>query len=302
MSTVTIFSSPKPFSDPHINVIQRNAIQSWKSLGDQVEVILIGDESGLRDTASDLGVQYIPEVERNQQKTPLVHSVFDQARQASAHEILMYLNADIILLPECLPIISRVDQLEENYLLVGRRWDLNITWEIDFLSNWIAEMERLLVQEGKLRAPSAMDYFVFPRHLFQEIPPFTIGRAGWDNWMIYYAHQQQWRSIDVTSSLRVIHQNHDYSHLPEGKSHYDLEESYQNVALSGGMATMYDLLDVNFTLKGGRIRRKRLNLLRFLRKMERLVIPDKQIGWRWSLTRFLRRSRRKLSKTGWVND
>jgi hypothetical protein len=120
--------------------------------------------------------------------------------------------------------------------------------------------------------------------------------------MIYYAHQQQWRIIDVTSSLRVIHQNHDYSHLPEGKSHYDLEESYQNVALSGGMATMYDLLDVNFTLKGGRIRRKRLNLLRFLRKMERLVIPDKQIGWRWSLTRFLRRSRRKLSKTGWVND
>ena len=40
MSFLTIFSAPKKFTDPHIDIIQRNAIQSWQHLGPDVEVIL----------------------------------------------------------------------------------------------------------------------------------------------------------------------------------------------------------------------------------------------------------------------
>ena len=32
-STITIFTAPKPFTDPHIDLIQRNAIRSWRDLG-----------------------------------------------------------------------------------------------------------------------------------------------------------------------------------------------------------------------------------------------------------------------------
>ena len=298
MSTITIFSTPKPFSDPHINMIQRNAIQSWKQLGDLVEVLLIGEEPGLKEAAEDIGVRYIPDVERNQFGTPLVNSIFDQARKESSHQILFYINADIILLPESVMVVNSIHQQENEFLLVGKRWDLNISREIDFKMDWAAELEAKLEIEGKLRAPTAMDYFAFPRHQYQNIPPFAIGRAGWDNWMIYYGNQQPWPIIDTTPSHRVIHQNHDYSHLPDGQPHYDLEESYQNVALSGGMTTMHDLLDVNLIYEGGRIRKKSLTIPRLLRKLERIVIPDEQEGWRWSMTRILRRSRRKLSKLG----
>ena len=58
MSTITIFSTPKSFSDPHINMIQRNAIRSWKQLGDVVEVLLIGDEPGLREGLVDNYISY----------------------------------------------------------------------------------------------------------------------------------------------------------------------------------------------------------------------------------------------------
>ena len=33
MSFLTIFTAPKPFTDPHINLIQRNALRSWLALG-----------------------------------------------------------------------------------------------------------------------------------------------------------------------------------------------------------------------------------------------------------------------------
>jgi hypothetical protein len=296
MSTITLFSTPKPFTDPHINIIQRNAIRSWKNLGPDVDVLLIGDESGLEKAAGDIGVKFIPDVERNAFGTPLVNSIFNQARESSNGEILLYINADIILLPEVLDVISEVRKLEEDFLIVGRRWDLSITEEIDFSSSWIQNITNSLKEDGKLRAPTAIDYFIFPRQLYKEIPPFAIGRAGWDNWMIFFGMGQPWPVVDATPSLRVVHQNHDYSHLPGGKPHYDLEESNMNVTLSGGMKSLYDLLDVNLVYKNGRIQPKRFSVPRGLRKLERLVIPDQKEGWRWSITRILRKSRKRISK------
>jgi hypothetical protein len=192
-------------------------------------------------------------------------------------------------------VIQKIHQLKKEFLLVGRRWDLDITSEIAFDSDWSNEMKIRVEKEGKLQSPAAMDYFVFPKHLYQEIPPFAVGRAGWDNWMIYHGMQQLWPVIDVTPALIVIHQNHDYSHLPDGKPHFDLDESSHNVNLGGGYTKSYDLLDVKWEFKGGRIGKVQLTLSHLLRKIERFINPQKREGWRWELTRKLRKLRRKLS-------
>ena len=57
-------------------VQQRNAIQSWQQLGDWVEVVLVGDDPGTAETARNLHVRHMPNVERNAYGTPLVDSVF----------------------------------------------------------------------------------------------------------------------------------------------------------------------------------------------------------------------------------
>lgn len=295
MSTITIFTAPKAFTDPHINIIQRNAILSWKDLGPRAEVILIGDEEGMSEVASELDVRQLPDVARNEMGTPLVNSIFNLARDAASHQIMIYLNADIILLPNCLSIVDQICRLEKDFLLVGHRWDLDITEAMDFPKNWADPITERVNREGRKRAERAMDYFIFPRHLFQDIPPFAIGRAGWDNWMIYHATQQAWPVIDITPSHRVVHQNHDYRHLPDGKAHYDLEESHQNVALAGWTMATYDLLDVPLVFQAGKIKRKPITLPRVLRKLERTVMPEEQEGWRWQITRILRKMRRRIS-------
>ena len=53
MAFLTFFSTPKPFTRPHIDLIQRNAIQSWLRAGEDVEVILIGEEEGLAEVAAE---------------------------------------------------------------------------------------------------------------------------------------------------------------------------------------------------------------------------------------------------------
>jgi hypothetical protein len=52
---ISFFTTPKSFSG-HIGVIQRNALQSWKRLDPDDEVILLGDETGSAEAARDLGL------------------------------------------------------------------------------------------------------------------------------------------------------------------------------------------------------------------------------------------------------
>ena len=50
---VTIFAMPKPFGR-ETDLIQRNAVKSWSMLQPHVEVLLIGEEQGIAETAVDL--------------------------------------------------------------------------------------------------------------------------------------------------------------------------------------------------------------------------------------------------------
>ena len=183
--------------------------------------------------------------------------------------------------------------IKQEFLLVGRRMDLDINWDISYDSGWYMDLIKLSEEEGKIH-PTGIDYFIFPKHLLTNIPPFVVGRGGWDNWMIYYGMKQSWPVIDLTSSLKVIHQNHDYHHLPGGAPHYGLEESQHNVELGGGMRNVFDLFDVSKIYQGGRIKTKKPTLVKLLRLIERMVSANTKEGWRWIVTLFLRRSQVRI--------
>jgi len=295
MPELVIFTAPKPFTDPHIDLIQRNAIRSWLQFGDRVEVVLIGDEEGIAAAAEEFQVSHRGNVRKNSWGTPLVNSIFSLAREATKAPVLLYLNADIILLPGFIDIVRSIDESEDEYLLVGRRTDLDIEQPLSFDSGWDQKLELRARQHAGKTSYTAIDYFVFPREIFQEIPPFAIGRAGWDNWMIFNAQDQGWKTIDLSPSTTVIHQNHDYRHLPGGKPHYKLEESKLNVQYGGGETHIYDLLDLKWEYSDQKITRIKFDRLRLLRKLERWVMSESREGWRWRVTRWIKRARKKLS-------
>ena len=299
MTFLTIFSTPKPFTDPHIATIQRNAIQSWTKLGAEVDTLLVGDERGQAEAAADYGVKVLKSVARNKEGTPLVSSIFELARQASDSPYLAYVNADILLMDD---IVAATQQIAgalagEPFLLIGQRWDLDVTDRMDFSASWQAQLRAEVSERGELHRPAGSDYFVFPRAVFQDMPDFAIGRAGWDNWMIFHALQQGWPVIDGTPSVMIVHQNHDYSHLPGGRPHYDQKESQDNMDMAGGLANMYMVLDTKQQLVAGQIRPAPITLPRIIRTAERWMMPPNGSlrGFRGGLTRQLRKLRRKLA-------
>jgi hypothetical protein len=102
--------------------------------------------------------------------------------------------------------------------------------------------------------------------------------------MIYKARQQKWTVIDCTSSMMIVHQNHDYSHLPGGKSHYEHPDTNENIRLAGGQANIrYTILDSTLQLADGKLIRPKMTSLRFTRKVELFLravfffLPEKMI-------------------------
>ncbi len=280
MARLTLFSAPKPFTDPHIALIQRNAIRSWLHLP-ETEVVLVGEEEGLAEAAAELGVRHLPDVRRNAQGTPLVSDIFAQARAVSKAPLLAYVNADIILLPDFVAAARRAAARNERFLLVGQRWDLDVREPLAFAAGWEDALRARARREGQLHPPAGSDYFVFPRGAFEDIPDFAIGRAGWDNWMIYKARREGWPVIDGTPSIFIIHQNHDYRHLPGGQPHYRQPETFENIRLAGGRAvTRFSLLDASHRLEAEGLAPVPRDRARLMRALERRVLFH--FGPRWA--------------------
>ena len=153
MALITLFSAPKPFTDPHIAVIQRNAIKSWTWLPD-VEVILLGEELGLAEAARELEVKHLPDVARNASGTPLVSSMFQQARQNSSADLLCIINADMILIPDFLEAARRSHLQRDKFVLLSQRWDLDITEPIEFTDGWQNRLSSRVHRQGNLHRPA----------------------------------------------------------------------------------------------------------------------------------------------------
>ena len=250
-ASLTIFSIPKPFVG-HIGLIQRNAITSWTLIRPRPEIILLGDEEGTAKIADELGLVHIPAIECNVWGTPLISSAFANIQACSKHKTLCYINCDIILLPRFTEVFICARKFSR-FLVIGRRTNLWVREPIDFsVNDWDTSLCQLIDREGVLHSHWGIDYFVFPRNLWRQVPPFAIGRLMWDNWLIYDARRRRIPVIDATSVVKAVHQNHSVTSnimLPSGDWDWSHPEVQSNLALAGGPNCSYNVYDSTWVLR-----------------------------------------------------
>jgi len=253
---ITFFTIPKPFRG-HINIIQRNAIKSWTLLHPQIEIILLGDEEGTAEVAEKLGVKHIPNVEKNEFGTPLINSAFDIAQSNSSNGIMVYINSDIIFMKDFLSAIQLLKESNQNldmFLMVGQRWDTDLTESIDFsVANLESQLKRYLVRNAVIHEPTGIDYFVFSEKLFKKVskkmPSFAIGRPGWDNWVINFVTYIGAIVIDASEVITAIHQNHSYTHIKEGfQGAFFGEEAKRNLRYAESYGSLKTIDDASHRL------------------------------------------------------
>ena len=149
---ITVFSNPRPFIEP-FKTMQYNAIRSWLHLHPDVQIILFEDENGTtQKVAKELNTQYVNDIQTNEFGTPLIDGVFTQMRNLAKNDIVVQVNADIILTQSFLNTIVSLEKTMngDQFLMIGRRWDLDVTTEIEFdqTNRWEKEILQRVKKEA----------------------------------------------------------------------------------------------------------------------------------------------------------
>lgn len=238
-------------------MIQTNALRSWLKLEPPCDVILFGDEDGTAATAGRFGVAHLPAVSCNEFGTPLLNDLFEKAQEIAAHKLVCFVNADIILMNDFMSAVKAVYGSKESFLMVGRRWNLDLRQPFNFeRPGWADNLRLTAKQHGNPGLPYYIDYFVFPKGLFENLPPFAIGRAAFDNWLLWKARSAGAALVDASEAIMAVHQNHDYAHHPEGREGVYLGfEAKRNRELMGGSHHLFTLEDATHCLTPSGLKR-----------------------------------------------
>jgi hypothetical protein len=207
---VTFFTTAKPFLG-HDGVIQRNALKSWKLLHPDVEVILFGDDDGAAEACAELELVHHPVVERHESGTKRLDHIFRRANEIGRHNYLCYSNCDIVLMEDFWRAFEKARAWRERFLLVSQRWDMNITAPIDFGVGWGRRLRIATLEHGVRQNEYWIDFFLFRKGLYVEMPPLIVGHCYWDNWMIWKAQEDRVPVVDASRCVVPVHQNHRYS-------------------------------------------------------------------------------------------
>ena len=177
---LTFFTSLKP-SSGRAEVIQTQSLRNWHDVFDGADIL-----------------------EFEGPIAPFGKMVRD-VEAGSDSDLLMYANSDILFDKRQVANLwqsmaaKKSTIIEGDFLLTGQRIDI--------------------LEDGskRLHRPSGMDYFVFRRGMFHDLPETKMGRAYCDNALVSYCLRRNIPVIDTSFALRVEHQFHDYGHVAGGK-------------------------------------------------------------------------------------
>jgi hypothetical protein len=188
----------------------------------------------VEDAATVFGVAHAPDVERNELGTPRLDSIFRVAEEHVRTTMLCYVNADIMLGPDFLVATSRLADFSRSFIATGRRFDVEVFTDLSEGLALQSELGRLRAC-GTLHEKTGLDYFLFRRGLYADVPPFAIGRTVWDNWLLWAARRRGAALIDATDAITALHQRHDYDHVRGGEvAAWRGPEARRNLQLAGG--------------------------------------------------------------------
>lgn len=207
---ITFFTTAKPFRE-HDGIIQRNALKSWTLLHPDVEVILFGDDEGAAEASIALGLRHEPYVKCHESGAKQLDYIFARASQLARHDYLCYSNCDIVLMSDFWRMFEKTRRWKERFLVVGQRWDTDVTELIDFADpDWREQLRKFVLTNGFQQDEFWVDFFLFRRGMYAEIPALIVGHCYWDTWMIWRALKDGVSILDCSLVVMPVHQNHGY--------------------------------------------------------------------------------------------
>lgn len=208
---LTIFTTPRPFKG-HNEVAFRNAIRSWRLLIPTPDIIVLG---GSGTWAKTEGARYLHGYRRNDRDLPYLDDFVAKAQELARYDILCLTSDHLVFFQDLMDTLYVIDeQFPGPFLLVGRRWNVDQYWPIDFDADWQTLLLDKMAAIGEFRGSASKDYMIFRRPLVMDPPPFLIGRPWYDSWFVWAAKRDGVPVIDGSLSITAVHANHSFPHIP----------------------------------------------------------------------------------------
>ncbi|MDR1510880.1 MAG: hypothetical protein LBS53_14745 [Synergistaceae bacterium] len=174
-------------------------------------------------------MEHIPWIEKTESGTPLFSDALLKGQDYARSDVVAFVNSDIILFDDFVQAIEKTKTMHwKRYLLIGQRMDCDFTRSIDFSNScWQTDIRNEIERSATLHPPTGKDYFIFPKGTYEKIPPFAIGRMGFDCWMVSASIMKGFPVADMTDGIFAVHQNHDYRHFMDDAN--DNIEGYPEV-------------------------------------------------------------------------
>lgn len=261
---LTIFTSPRPFTEQRFAKIQMNGVNSWLQLEPKPRIILFGDERreiGI-ERLGKLGCEIVGGVRRNQWGTPLLGDLMLKAQSMAKTDLVAWVNADIILMWDFMEAIKKVERQLRQFLLIGGKVRLlGEPPKIDFSRNdWQRYVRKLCKRVKEYQPKAGSDYHVFTNGLFRgrlynrirdrpekhvdkdfpiEYPPIAWGRIRMDTWLVWQCLRREIPVVDASAMILVAHQDHRHIGkrvIPQddGSKEIGLQDTLTERRASGG--------------------------------------------------------------------
>jgi hypothetical protein len=285
---ITFLSSPKPFVGLDADN-QLRAIRSWQQAVPGAEIVLYGPLSLSESAQLPEWCRCVTETKTTPDGLPYFNDIVAHARIHVSHDIQIYLNCDIVLTDSLRAALPSLAGLSE-FLVVGQRLDLIEGALVHPASSIISQLVDYVARgQVEVHPKTGMDYFLFRRGMWADLPSLIVGRGAYDNALLAYCLRRRIPVIDGTRAIVAVHQFHDYRHVPGGKrAVFSGREEGENRRRHDIVHGAPNIGDADFRLVRGMVQPN--SGRSFLRQLELRL----RFEWGWKLASYGIRLLRKI--------
>ena len=199
---LTLFTTAKPFRG-HIDVIQRNALRSWKSLHPDIEIPLFGDDAGAAECA---GTRYSSRCQKCA-GILMAQSIWPAftTRPRILPATTFFATSIAISFSSMISVwlLQQVVGQAEKFLMSGRRlgrghpaYPFASARQIGARKSGISLFVLIVsgLQTGSITSPFERVYS------FTGSPNLSSACPGWDNWLLWFARSSGANLVDASAA------------------------------------------------------------------------------------------------------
>ena len=214
-------TSCKPISNDKIKIMQYNSINSWKWLDCEKEILVFNRESSIKEMCDELEIKNINDYESSDfSDLPTWRAMRNVACEfASENDIIVWVNSDIVFDDTLVHTINELKKSGlDDFILTGKRKNWPIFWEL----NNKEEINK--IEFDKIGNEYEIDYFIYNKKHFSDLPKFFIARMKFDNYLMKLSIDSVEKTIDSTFAINSYHHEHGYGP--------DLNKSWMDASLN----------------------------------------------------------------------